>query len=238
MSRSFTGTTGNYLDVADDVGITGAGAVIFCWLKVTATPAAWDVYADYKNTTSGDRGVICRAQSTDNLLMYNYQTTVQTVSGSETGVLNNWTPVLHIVNSDGSIRLVTATGDNTNATANAWSANTGPVFTLGRRRTYNDRYFTGKMAHVATWDVVLSEVNIASLTSGTNPSTVDAANQQRYWSLTDTSLTDSIASAVLTETGSVAYDGADNPTLAGGGATGKSNPLFGPFGGPLAGMIG
>lgn len=70
----------------------------------------------------------------------------------------------------------------------------------------------GKIAHVAIWNIALSDAEVASLAGGANPLAVQAANLVAYWPLT-ADLVDVVGAVTLTNGGGVTFDGADNPTV-------------------------
>lgn len=70
----------------------------------------------------------------------------------------------------------------------------------------------GKIAHVAIWNIALSDAEVASLAAGANPLAVQAANLVAYWPLT-ADLVDVVGAVTLTNGGGVTFDGADNPTV-------------------------
>lgn len=70
----------------------------------------------------------------------------------------------------------------------------------------------GKIAHVALWNIALSDAEVASLAGGANPLAVQAANLVAYWPLT-ADLVDVVGAVTLTNGGGVTFDGADNPTV-------------------------
>jgi hypothetical protein len=72
--------------------------------------------------------------------------------------------------------------------------------------------YDGKIAHVAIWNIALSDGEVASLGAGANPLAIQAANLVAYWPLTDSSLADVVSALTLTATGTTTDD-ADNPTV-------------------------
>ncbi|MEN6336632.1 MAG: LamG domain-containing protein [Phycisphaerales bacterium] len=72
--------------------------------------------------------------------------------------------------------------------------------------------FDGKIAHVAIWDVVLSDAEIESLAAKTTPiQDVQLAHLLGYWKLVDGP--DALVGDDLTEQGTITYDAGDDPLL-------------------------
>lgn len=70
---------------------------------------------------------------------------------------------------------------------------------------------TARIAHVFIYNAYLSDANVDLLAGGDNPMAVDASNLKYYWK--GDSLTDLVASLVLTNNSSVTLGDSDNPTV-------------------------
>jgi len=74
------------------------------------------------------------------------------------------------------------------------------------------QHFYGKMAHVAVWNVALSDSEVAQLAAGANPTAIQAANLVAYYPLVDSGV-DFQGGTSLTEYGSPTWDTADFPSI-------------------------
>jgi hypothetical protein len=71
--------------------------------------------------------------------------------------------------------------------------------------------FDGKIAHVAVWDMVLSDDNIASLVAKARPDDIEPDHLLGYWPLIN--VPTAFVGDDLTEYGTVSYDAGDDPLL-------------------------
>lgn len=78
----------------------------------------------------------------------------------------------------------------------------------------------GKVAHVAIWDVALSDGEVAALAAGANPLTIQPDHLIAYWPLT-ADLVDLVDGLTLTNGGGATLSG-DNPTVAAPPGSGAS----------------
>lgn len=85
-------------------------------------------------------------------------------------------------------------------------------FTIGNTYTGGTSWFYGKLAHVAIWDIALSDAEVAQLAAGANPVAIQSAHLIAYYPLLEDA-SDAQGGATLTPVGSPTYDSEDNPTV-------------------------
>lgn len=129
--------------------------------------------------------------------------------------LNTWYHAAIVVSGTGQAqRAVFLNGTKyTSAGANTRDITSATILSIGAQYqagTYGVD-IDGKIAHVAVWDVALTDGNITSLAGGANPLTISASDLVSYWPLT-ADLVDLIASLTLTNSGGASLSG-DNPTV-------------------------
>ena len=56
-------------------------------------------------------------------------------------------------------------------------------FLVGSHKTTGGSYFDGKIAHVAIWDIALSDAEVAQLAAGALPTAIQSGNLVGYWKL-------------------------------------------------------
>lgn len=135
--------------------------------------------------------------------------------GGGTISLNTWYHAAIVVSGTGQAqRAVFLNGTKyTSAGANTRDISSATILSIGAQYqagTYGVD-IDGKIAHVAVWDVALTDGNITSLAGGANPMTISASDLVSYWPLT-ADLVDLIASLTLTNSGGASLSG-DNPTV-------------------------
>lgn len=113
-------------------------------------------------------------------------------------------------------RTVYLDGDTANKGTNTGSRTPTANFAKYRLGTAMDLAddWQGYIAHVAVWNIALSEANIQSLAAGANPLTIENANLVWYCPtlVNETPMQDRIAAYDLTLGGNAAYN-SDNPTV-------------------------
>ena len=106
-------------------------------------------------------------------------------------------------------------GGSGNTTTTDVATITADELSVGvKTRDIPQAYFSGRLAHLAVWNVALSEVNIAALAAGADPSGVDADHLVAYWPLYNDA-NDDKGTNHLTAVGSPTWDEADNPDVGG-----------------------
>lgn len=212
MSRVFDGSDSYLTKSAEDLGISSHPCTIFTYFKATSLPDFAYLF-QYNNDTVGGYYLRGLVGDTNNLRAASNQSASRTASTATiTHSGTTWYPVVFIYNATISSRVVGYGADENHGSTSTYQTNNTPNVFIGDREAGSAFALFGKMAHFTVWDVQLSEANIAALIAGANPALVDSVNQTRYWSFTDTSLTDSISSSVLTSFGTTTDS--DNPIIA------------------------
>lgn len=232
MSRSFTGSTSNYLETTNDESFyTINDRTVLVYVKASSLPSAnatifWggsdsasDVYGTISlNSSNAIRGT-ARNGSTDEVVT------------TETLATDTWVPLVCRFTLDSGEFLMSGADwakRATGTTDETFAASGDSRMALGcNRDTTPSDPFTGLIAHLAVWDAKLSDSDIESLVGGADPTTIAVADRFAYWPLTDSSLTDvwSGSSYELSVGGTVNTD-ADNPTFGGGGGGGSPDVYF------------
>lgn len=216
MSRVFTAATGQHLTYTGSMGITARPVTLFMWIKF-ATVAATRNALSYDNTAAANLRITA---NTGGIIRYS---ATQTTGGNSTttGVpsTGTWIPVIGIYDAAGNTDLY-AIGESVlnGGSAGAFIAESSPKFSIGCN-TYQAAIpsVDAKIAHVTMWSTELDSTDRASLLAAADPATISTGSLIEYWALTDSSLTGTNA-RVLSVTGTVNNDDADNPTV---GATVK-----------------
>lgn len=219
MSRSFTGSTSNYLETTNDESFYSIDdRTVLVYVKVSSLPSAnstifWggtdsasDVYGTISlNSSNVIRGT-ARNGATDEVVT------------TETLATGTWVPIVCRYTLDTDEFLVSGSDWSKRATGTtdeAFAASGDSRMALGcNRDTTPSDPFTGLIAHLAVWDAKLSDSDIESLVGGADPTTIAVADRFAYWPLTDSSLTDTWSGSAyeLSIGGTVSTD-ADNPTF-------------------------
>lgn len=73
--------------------------------------------------------------------------------------------------------------------------------------------FAGNIAHVAVWNIALSDGDVATLAAGADPQTIQAGNLVAYWTLSSDG-SPTVGALTLVATGSPTFDAGDDPISA------------------------
>lgn len=210
MSRVFTGVANQYLGYAGTMGITGAPFSLFAWIKYTASTSGNGVY--YRNAPATSNFIGTDVDGSAHIRGLNYQTNSTNDATTATLTINTWYPVLVVYNASLGGELYALGETITGSFPGAFIAESSPTFEIGDSTGYQS--IQGKIAHATFYNVDMS-ANYSGLAAGAVPSSYGGCIA--YWPLTDTSLTDTVGSKVLTVNGTIASDAADNPPV---GSTG------------------
>lgn len=214
MSRSFAGTSGNYLSYSGSFSITTDPLTIFAWVKLNATTSG--MICAYENTTTDYVALNNLSGSFRCLVEQEFGGNASTIGTASTAT---WYPVIGIFTA-GNIAQIHALGESVDGGfAGAFQTEATPGFSVGSllNNTGLDP-INGKVAHVAIWSSELSAGDRSSLISGSDPSTIATGSLVEYWALTGASLL-GLNGRTLTVNGTVTSDTGDNPTVGGGGGS-------------------
>jgi len=211
MSRVFDGTSANYLSGSMTLGMSAGGSVL-AWVKqATGTDINGTIF-QYSNTASTNFSGAAPASVFKAQGNQQYGASITSTTAVVDAV---WTPVLF--HFDGGRPTIDMIGEST-ATGGYYGAiatESAPELYVGidGSTTFAAE---GKIAQVAVWSAKLSAPDIASVLGGADPSTISVGTLTSHWPMDGASLTDTVGSKVLLETGTVSSDPSDNPLTASG----------------------
>lgn len=235
-SRECIETDGNHLHATLSSGMTEP-FTIFMWVKDADFDGDYQHYADVHETTaSQDHRVSINMRVADELrgemrTTSNGGSVATWTADAANGI---WVPTMFSLSGDSDRTMYAWVGGReSQQTTNTFALNAVDEMTICTRADRNSgTYSSAKVAHFTVWDgVALSGTQFDTLadTSGgnaANPTTIEGASIVAYYPLTDSSLSDESGNGgpTLTETGTVAVDTMDNPSVdaVSGGATGYS----------------
>jgi hypothetical protein len=200
-SFSFNGTS-NYMELGSPA-VTTTPCTFAAWFNASALVDAQQVVTVGGSTAR--LGINDSGTATDKMAAYTNNTTLtQRVANAPTTYSTGaWYHVAGVFASDTSR---TCYQDGVAGTANTLSHTLTTVTktTIGMRYSSGSRgqFFSGKIAHVAIWNIALSDAEIASLaTPGTLPSSIQSGNLVFYAALTGGVAVDSVSATALTVSG-------------------------------------
>lgn len=215
MSYDFDGSGSANLNVATP--ITALPFTIACWYKVEADGAG---HALLSVGNATDSEMMRLSAQTDiagdpvRIRAANSGGTNADTSTSTSVTQNTWEHACAVISST-TVRSVYRNGGG-KASSSSNSRNITAATRLAIGAAYQAGSYSadteGKIAHVAVWNIALSDAEVALLAGGDNPLTVQSGNLVAYWPLT-ADLVDVVGALTLTNGGGVTFDGADNPTV-------------------------
>lgn len=202
MALDFDGSTA-YLAASvapvTDEDFTMAG---WCWADATTGPHT--IIALENAGVSANSWSIGLNHSTTKARIFKRDATTDNVADTTTTYsLGAWMHVCGVFSASRSIYL-NGGGKTTDATVVNESGPPTAVTIGARRGSTTLRFFDGKIAEVAIWNVALSDADVADLASGAAPDRIRSEALAAYWPLIGrrTNEIDMRGAAVLTATGS------------------------------------
>lgn len=220
MSYLFDGSNDKVV-FTDPAGgdITSAGTVM-AWIKRNAAVSDREVVRK-------DNNWILRHASSDRVdCFYWDNTNIRRHQGVTNSIaaLDTWAMVAMGVTGNDVTKIYLNSSDISQSPSTLSSASrslTGDLIIGNDGANTSGYVFSGRIAEIAIWDVLLSGSEITSLAGGTNPQDVQAAHLKFYAPL-KTDLVATVGSLTGTASGGAAQD-ADHPTISapsgGGGST-------------------
>ena len=208
----------DYADTSGTPPVIGYPCTIVAWAKPAALGSQDRILHLGRNDSTNVDSFVLRKTSGD-LLQATVVAATEPEASNATTVngmtADTWHHCAGIFASSTS-RTVYLDGDAANKGTNTGSRTPTANFTkyrVGLSMESGDDW-NGRIAHVAVWDIALSEANIQALAAGANPLTIENANLVWYCpTLVDESpMQDRIASLDLTLGNNAVYS-SDNPTV-------------------------
>lgn len=215
MSYDFDGSGSANLNVATP--ITTVPLTVACWFKVDTDAEAHVLTCLGNGTDSEIMRLSASFDGTGDPLRFRATTTGGTQSNidSTTGAsLSTWHHACMVAASSSNRSVYLDGGSKATVASGTRTISGATLFAIGAQYqagTYSADT-NGKIAHVAIWDIALSDAEVAQLAAGDNPLTVQSGNLIAYWPLT-ADLVDLVGALTLTNGGGATFDGADNPTV-------------------------
>jgi len=184
-------------------------------LGVGKSAAADDFHGLDLNGSSGD---YCRART-----RAGGASAVQAIDGNYTA--NTWHLCVGVYTNATSRKAQLDSGDPTENTTSQTAVGMNQTILGKSPHSALSSFCDCKLAHVAIWDVALTDVELDQLAGGVNPQDIQAGNLVEYWSLaTDANGLNGNNWTPNTTSGAITYDTGDNPAVnppaSGGGSTG------------------
>lgn len=181
MSRSFNGTSSDYLDLST-LSVTAPPFTISVWVKLGALGTA--SYAFCVGTSGSTDNIRVATLNASNTPGATSRTTASVIAGASASIADTtgWHVLTSVFTSDSS-RAAFLDGANkgTNGTANA--PTTPNYIILGAAPGVSNRLVNGsKLAHAAIWSSALSDANVLLLATA-RPCDVSSATLSEYWPL-------------------------------------------------------
>jgi hypothetical protein len=193
--------------------VTTGPLTIACWVKEPTLQSAADALVHIGTQGSANTFYKLGVNASNQIVaQQDVASTTRTATHTAATLQTaTWHHAAATFTSDSSRKAYLDGSGTTNATAS--SATTGlDCIYLGNTPLLGAD-FTGLLAHVAVWDVALSDGDISSLAAGANPLTIDPTNLIAYWPLTADD-DDDVGTNHLTVTNEAALQSpADDPTV-------------------------
>lgn len=214
MSYSFNGSTSKIV-FTDPAGcdITSAGTIV-AWIKPTTGLSNREVA---RKSSGGSDNWILRHASSDRLdCFYWDNTNIRRHQGVTNSIVasNTWGMVAMGITGNDLTKIYLNSSNISQSPSTLSSASRGLAgdLIIGNDGSNTSTYvFSGYIAELSVWDILLSAAEISSLAGGANPQSIQLANLKFYAPL-KTSLVATIGS--LTGTATNASQDSDHPTIA------------------------
>lgn len=204
MALDFDGTTA-YL-AASVAPVTNEGFTLAGWCWADATSGAHTVLALEDPGVSPNSWSIGLNHSTTAARIFKRDATSDNVNDTTTSYsLGVWMHICGVFAADNSRSILLNGGGKNTGTTTITESGPPTAVTIGARRGSTTlRFFDGKIAEVAIWNVALSDADVADLASGAAPDRIRSEALAAYWPLIGrrTNEIDMRGAAVLTATGS------------------------------------
>lgn len=252
MSISFDDASSEYLQVSANVMNTDV-FTWSCWVNPDSLAGGDSVMMFSGNSAVTNQYYSFRVLGTSGFINFGDRNTANenaaTTVGASVGV---WSHALCLKRATDDREVYLNNGDSgTNTTTVSGLDGVTDSFAIGALRDSSPGgYFSGLIEQPAAWNIALDATDRQSLTNGVSPLLVKPQNLIFYRPMISLAThNDVLGGPALTEFNTPQngtsspriYNPASNiipfPTAAVGGATGKSNPLYGPMGGPLVGAM-
>ena len=178
------------LDGIVHIGDAALGTVTQCFLLRMDASGQVNFYAA---DTAGNSAITTNTTATMTASAWNHAVGISTSAASRRSVLNgNWAE------------------SGTNTTSRTPTGVTDLTLGVFPNGGSPSNEWNGYIAHVAVWDIALSQAEVEALAGGANPLTIQNANLVAYWPMTDsgTVTEDVVGTNDLTLSGNTAYNAA------------------------------
>lgn len=219
MSRTFSNDVANFLQATGTAPSVAGEATFFGWVKDAGAGAP-----DRTAFTAATQGARRWFQFTGSQGYPGHfvEGNGEANDATTNPTLNVWRPaIVRVTDSGGGNYLWEVFLDNAVVVSRTLTVGalvaTGVTVTIGSTGSGTNP-FNGKVAHHAIWLRSLTNTEIADLSTGANPSTIETTGRFAYYPMIDDSLVnawDSTPGSALTVNGTVPNDNADNPTVDG-----------------------
>lgn len=187
------------LDGIVHIGDAALGTVTQCFLLRMDASGQVNFYAA---DTAGNSAITTNTTATMTASAWNHAVGISTSAASRRSVLNgNWAE------------------SGTNTTGRTPTGVTDLTLGVFPNGGSPSNEWNGYIAHVAVWDIALSQAEVEALAGGANPLTIQNANLVAYWPMTNSGAVgeDVIGANTLTLSGNTAYS-SENPTVDAAGS--------------------
>jgi len=213
MSLSLNGST-QYASVAPSP-VTVTPLTVACWFKPDDHNADYSIVAVEEGAATGNSQWLCHARgfTSSALAAMTYHSAWAVALSTDDYADDAWNHGVFVFAAAADRRVYL---DGTNKGTDSTSQTPSPINNVmigGRELAGPTGLFPGKVAHVAIWNVALSDSEAAQLAAGANPLTIQAANLVAYWPMVENGASVVAGIADLTEYGTPTWDDSDNPTV-------------------------
>ena len=213
MSAIFNGTS-QHLYV-DYVPFTAYPFTFFAWFKFDAADATARHMMALADKDTYDEFFCLSARLDTQEQMFYASTTGDAWNKADRysyGSSGVWYPLVGVGTNTQSRRIYTTTGYTNDTTSNVtFAAGLDRFFVGGLMNSYQQR-FKGRIAHVAVWNIALSQSEAEGLIGGDNPLAVQNSSLKMYYPLYNDA-NDDKGSNHLTNVGTTTFSTSDNPTV-------------------------
>ena len=204
MALDFDGATA-YL-AASVAPATDEGLTLAAWCLADATTGAHTVLALENAGASANSWSIGLNHATTAARIFKRDGAGDNVNDTTTTYsLGVWMHICGVFAADNDRRIFLNGGGKGTGTTTVTESGPPNAVTIGARRgSTTVRFFDGKIAEAAIWNVALTDAQVAELAAGKAPDMVQPQSLAAYWPLIGrrTNEIDRVGNAVLTATGS------------------------------------